>query len=114
MSAVATRLRLARELSGLSLAQVANILGTDASSIESAEEGARAAGPEEIERLADIYEVDASWLAGAGAEKIDLNDARFDLTSADYAEFDPADVEVLRSALAAMRGAKGGRDQGEA
>lgn len=114
MSAVASRLRLAREMSGLSLTQVANILGTDAASIESAEEGARAANPEEIARLADVYEVDPSWLAGAGAEKIDLNDARFDLASADYAELDPADVEVLRSALAAMRGAEGGRDQGEA
>jgi hypothetical protein len=91
-----------------------NILGTDAASIGSTEAGARAAGPEEIARLADVYEVGPSWLAGAGAEKIDLNNVRFDLASADYAELDAADVEVLRSALAAMRGAKGGRDQGEA
>jgi transcriptional regulator with XRE-family HTH domain len=108
MSAVASRLRLARELSGLSLAQVANILGTDAASIEITEEGARAAGPEEIVRLADVYEVDPSWLAGVGTEKVDLNDARFDLASADYAGLDPADVDMLRSALAAMRGTKKG------
>lgn len=114
MSVVASRLRLARELSGLSLVQVANILDTDAATIKNAEEGSRMVSPEEIARLAEVYEVDPSWLSGTGDEKVDLDDARFDLASSDYAGLDQADIEVLRSALAAMRGAKGGRNQGEA
>lgn len=104
MSEGASRLRLAREMSGLSLTQVANILGTDVTSISSAEEGVRKVGGDEIARLAEVYEVDRSWLAGEGGDKVDLQDARFGLTSENYEGLDPADLDILRRVLAAMRG----------
>lgn len=108
MSTVISRIRQAREMSGLSLAQVASILGDDVTSISSAEEGARALEDREIARLAEVYEVDRSWLAGGGADKVDLHDARFGLASGNYDGLDPADLDMLRMVLAAMRGTEVG------
>lgn len=77
---------------------------TTSLSIPSAEDGARALEGREIARLAELYEVDRSWLAGGGTDKVDLNDARFSLASGNYDGLDSADIDMLRIVLAAMRG----------
>jgi transcriptional regulator with XRE-family HTH domain len=94
-------------LSGLSRTQVASILGIDLGAITSAEDGERIVSSDELKRLSDIYEVDRSWLAGEGADKIDVHDSRFRMTSGELEKLDPADQDMVLRVLAAMRGTEG-------
>jgi len=59
---IAERLKKARELSGLSQAQVASKLGVQRPAISEIEAGRRKVSAEEIIDFAKLYKVDSSWL----------------------------------------------------
>lgn len=64
---IAERLKTARELAGLSQAQVAGMLGVHRPTISEMEAGRRRVAAEEITQLSEIYGVTASWLLGEAA-----------------------------------------------
>ena len=62
--AVASRLREARTLAGLSQAQVAQKLGLHRPTVSEIEAGRRSVNTEELRQFADLYDVSTAWLMG--------------------------------------------------
>ncbi|MEX0661475.1 MAG: helix-turn-helix transcriptional regulator [Balneolaceae bacterium] len=60
---IASRLKDARESSGLSQNQVANLLNLKRPAISEIEAGRRKVSAEELINFSEIYKVDLSWLA---------------------------------------------------
>lgn len=107
---IAARIREARNMAGLSQAQIAKMLGLHRPSISEIEAGNRNVSAEEISRLAEIYDVSVSWLLGEGAEKIDLHDDRLQLAARELEKLKPEDLDRLLKILASMRGSGGKSD----
>lgn len=104
---IAARVREARNMAGLSQAQVAKVLGLHRPSISEIEAGNRNVSAEEISKFADIYEVSVSWLLGEGAEKIDVHDDRLQLAARELEKLKPEDLDRLLKILASMRDSGG-------
>lgn len=66
--AIASRLRLAREMAGLSQGQVARLSGWHRPTVSEIEAGRRRVSAEELSQLAELYGADVSWILGAGEE----------------------------------------------
>jgi transcriptional regulator with XRE-family HTH domain len=104
---IARRIREARKLAGLSQGQVAKMLGLHRPSVSEAEAGNRSVTAEELAKLAEIYKVSVSWLAGEGAESADPHDDQVQLAARELQKLKPADLERLLAILATMRGQGG-------
>jgi len=101
--AVAARLRMAREMAGLSQAQVAKKLGLHRPSVTEMEAGRRSVTAEEIVVLADLYAVSIDWLTRGSDEKMDLAQQRFELAARELGKLKPKDVDRLLQVLTALR-----------
>lgn len=102
-SIVASRIREARRLAGLSQAQVARFLGLHRPSVTEMEAGNRGVSVEEIAALADLFEVSTDWLMGNGAEKLDPQDDRLHLAARELKKLKPDQLERLLRILASLR-----------
>jgi len=102
-SIIATRLREARKMAGLSQAQVAKMLGLHRPSISEAEAGNRKVSADEITKLAEIYDVSLSWLLGEGTDKLDIHDDKIQLAARELRKLKPDDLDRLLTILASMR-----------
>jgi transcriptional regulator with XRE-family HTH domain len=91
---------MARELAGLSQAQVAKMLSLHRPSMSEIEAGRRKVSAEELAKLADIYDVNISWLTGTedgeDSEKVKL-------AARELAKLKPADYERMMYLLRALR-----------
>jgi transcriptional regulator with XRE-family HTH domain len=105
-SIIASRLREARKMAGLSQAQAAKELGLHRPSISEAEAGNRKVSADEIAKLANLYDVSISWLLGDGAEKLDIHDDKVQLAARELQKLKPDDLDRLLTLLASMK--KGG------
>jgi|SRR5262245_47324915 transcriptional regulator with XRE-family HTH domain len=104
---IASRIREARKMAGLSQAQVAKMLGLHRPSISEIEAGNRSVSAEEISKLAEIYEVSVSWLLGEDTEKLDVHDDRLQLAARELKKLKPEDLDRLLKLLASTRGSGG-------
>ena len=100
---IATRIREARKMAGLSQAQVAKILELPRPSITDMESGNRKVSAEEISVLAKLYDVSASWLLGEGATKVDAHDDKLQLAARELQKLKPDDLDRLLTLLASRR-----------
>lgn len=101
---IASRLRLAREMAGLSQGQVAKMLGLHRPSISEAEAGRRKVSAEELTELARIYGVELSWLACADTEEItNLDQDRIQLAARELSKLKPDDIDRLLHLLSALK-----------
>lgn len=100
---VAMRIREARKAAGLSQGQVARLLGLQRPSVSEIEAGRRRVTADEITRLAELFDVEASWLLGKGAEKIDPHDTKLQLAARELRKLKPEDLDRLLAVLASMR-----------
>lgn len=100
---IASRIKEARKLAGLSQGQVAQILGLQRPSISEMEAGNRAVAAEELSKLAEIFDVSVAWILGGGAEKLDAHDDRLHLAARELQKLKPKDLDRLLTILAAMR-----------
>lgn len=98
---IATRIRAAREMSGLSQGQAAKLLGIHRPSLSESEAGNRTVTAEEIALMAEIYDVTASWLLGEGAEKLDPQTDKIQLAARELSKLRPEDQDRLFRLLAA-------------
>lgn len=103
---IASRLREARGMAGLSQAQVAKTLGLHRPSISEAEAGNRKVSADELAKLAKLYDVSVAWLLGQGVEKLDTHDDKIQLAARELQKLKPDDLNRLLTILASMR--KGG------
>ncbi|MCC5899615.1 MAG: helix-turn-helix transcriptional regulator [Phormidium sp. BM_Day4_Bin.17] len=102
-SIIATRLREARKMAGLSQAQVAKMLGLHRPSITEVEAGNRKVSADEITKLAEIYDVSVLWLLGEGVDKLDIHDDKIQLSARELRKLKPDDLDRLLTILASMR-----------
>jgi len=98
---IGARLRTARELAGLSQAQVAKMLSLHRPSISEMEAGRRKVSAEELAKLAGIYDVSLSWLAGAESEEEEESD-KVRLAARELAKLKPEDYKRMMQLLRLM------------
>ncbi len=102
---VASRLRTAREMAGLSQAQVAKILGLHRPSVSEMEAGRRKVSVEELTKLAKIYSVDMEWLAGSTPDAKN-GDERIRFAARQLAKLKSDDLDKVLNLLHALRSQK--------
>ena len=107
---VASRLREARKLAGLSQGQVAKLLSMHRPTVTEIEAGNRRVNAEELTQLAELYDVSVAWLVGESTDQLATDDPRLQLAARELSKLKPDDLERLLRLLAAMRG-KGDKDQ---
>ena len=100
---VASRLRLAREMAGLSQGQVAEMLGLHRPSVSEAEAGRRRVSADELGRLAEIYDVSVAWLVGTEGEAGSPGTDRVQLAARELAKLKPDDLDRVMQLLRALR-----------
>lgn len=100
---IASRIREARRLAGLSQGQVAKMLNLQRPSVSEIEAGNRAVAAEELAKLAEIFDVSVAWLLGEGTTKLDAYDDRLQLAARELQKLPPKDLERLLTILALMR-----------
>lgn len=100
---IASRLREARKMAGLSQAQVAKILSLHRPSITELESGNRKVSAEEISKLAELYDVSEAWLLGKTTDRLDVQDDRIQLAARELQKLKPDDLDRLLAILASMR-----------
>lgn len=100
---IASRIREARRLAGLSQGQVAKLLGLQRPSVTEMEAGNRAVAAEELSKLAEIFDVSVAWLLGEGTTRLDVHDDRLQLAARELQKLKPKDLDRLLSILASMR-----------
>lgn len=105
---IASRLRTAREMAGLSQAQVAKLLGLHRPSVSEMEAGRRRVSADELTRLAEIYSIDMGWLAGSELES-EHDDERIRFAARQLAKLKADDLDKVMSLLNALRPKKGKR-----
>ena len=103
---VASRLRTAREMAGLSQAQVAKILGLHRPSVSEMEAGRRKVSVDELTKLAEIYSVDIVWLAGSTPDT-KKGEERIRFAARQLAKLKSDDLDKILNLLHALRPQKG-------
>lgn len=102
-SVIASRLREARKLAGLSQGQVAKLLGLHRPSVSEIEAGNRRVTADELPRLAELYDVSVAWILGEVPDSLKASDPRLQLAARELSKLKPEDLERLLKLLAAMR-----------
>lgn len=98
---IASRLRLAREMAGLSQGQVARQMGWHRPTVSEIEAGRRRVQSEELAVMADLYGVRVPWLIGeAGLEKIS---DRVMLAARELGKLKEEDLESLLQIIEALK-----------
>lgn len=100
---IASRIREARRMAGLSQGQVAKMLGLQRPSVTEIESGNRAVAAEELAKVAEIFDVSVAWLLGEGAAQLDAHDDRLQLAARELQKLKPKDLDRLLTILASMR-----------
>lgn len=100
---IASRLREARKMAGLTQGQVASQMKLHRPTISEIESGNRSVTVTELTEFAELYEVDVAWLAGEGAKKLDPHDDRVQLAFRDLEKLSEKDLDKLMTALAAIK-----------
>ena len=100
---IAERLKEARKLAGVSQGHVAKLLGLHRPSISDIEAGNRRVSAHELARLAEIYDVNVTWLLGEAPESLDARDPRLELAARELTKLKPDDLDRLLKLLAVMR-----------
>lgn len=100
---IATRLREARKVAGLSQGQVAKLLTMHRPTISEIEAGNRRVSAEELTKFAETYDVTVSWLLGESAEQLEADDPRLQLAARELGKLKPDDLDRLLRLLASMR-----------
>lgn len=102
---IASRLREARKMAGVSQGQVARLLNMHRPTISEIEAGNRRVSAEELTKFAGIYDVTVSWLLAETAEQLETDDPRLQLAARELSKLKPDELDRLLRLLASMRGA---------
>jgi transcriptional regulator with XRE-family HTH domain len=100
---IASRIREARLLAGLSQAQVAKILKLHRPSVSEMEAGNRAVSAEEITSLAELLDVNPTWLMGTETDQLDPLADKIQLAARELHKLRPEDLQRLLKILARIR-----------
>jgi transcriptional regulator with XRE-family HTH domain len=98
--AIASRLRTAREHSGLSQGQVAKLFGYQRPTISEIEAGRRRVSAEELAKLCDIYDVSVSWVA---TEQSEVSNPNVELAARELVKLKKEDLDKVMNLLQTLR-----------
>lgn len=102
-SVIAERLRLAREMAGLSQGQVAKMLSLHRPSISEMEAGRRKVSAEELRELGRIYGTSVAWLTATEDSENDPHLAKVQLVARELQKLKPEDLDRLMNLLVMFR-----------
>ena len=105
---IAARLRLAREMAGLSQGQAAKILGWHRPTVSSIEAGRRRVQAEELNDLAGIYGVSLTWIMGETS--IDEIGGKALLAARELEKLKGEDLDRLLRVIVALKSSESGSD----
>ena len=100
---IASRIRDARKLAGLSQNQVARGLGLHRPSVSESEAGNRRVSAEEVATLGELLVVSGAWLAGEGAEQRGRHDGKLELAARELQRLKPDHLDRLLTILASLK-----------
>ena len=104
--AIATRLRLAREMAGLTQGQVAKIRGWHRPTVSEIEAGRRRVAADELSNLAELYGVSVSWIVEEDQEH-SSSSARATLAARELGKLRDEDLDRLLELIRALRTLEG-------
>jgi len=99
---IGARIRMAREMAGLSQGQVAKLIGLHRPSVSEMEAGNRRISAEELEQLAGLFDVSTSWILAEG-EGNSPDAAKLQLAARELQKLRPEDLDRLMKLLATIR-----------
>lgn len=100
---IAERLKLAREFSGLSQAQAAQIVGLKRPAITEIEAGRRNVTSPELKIFSDIYDVDVNWILKGEDHANALTSNKMQLAARELSKMDESDINKLFNLLSSMK-----------
>lgn len=103
---IASRLKEARKMAGLSQFQISKLLNMHRPTISEIEAGNRRVSAEELTNFAKIYDVTTSWLLGESEEQLEVDDPRLQLAARELSKLKSKDLDRLMRLLASMRNAE--------
>ena len=103
--AIASRLRLGREMAGLTQGQVAKIRGWHRPTVSEIEAGRRRVSAEELTSLAELYGVSVSWIVED--EEDSLSSARARLAARELGKLRDEDLDRLLELIRSLRTSEG-------
>lgn len=106
--AIASRLRLAREMAGLTQGQVAKSLGWHRPTVSEIEAGRRKVSAEELSILAELYGVNVPWIIGEEEESGAASD-RAKLAARELSKLKDEDLDRLLQLIRALKASGGSR-----
>lgn len=99
---IADKLKLARDLSGLSQSQAAKILHLSRPTISEIEQGRRNVSGTELKQFSDIYDVDINWILSESEENDDINN-KIQLAAREISKMSDKDADKLFKLLSSMK-----------
>ncbi len=104
-TAIAARLRMAREAAGLSQGQAAKLMEMHRPTVSEIEAGRRRLAAEELARFAKTYGIGVAWLVGEHDDGADDVSDRIKLAARQLSGLKDEDLDKLMRLLHSMRGA---------
>ena len=98
---IANRLRLARDMAGLSQGQAAKQLGWHRPTVSQIEAGRRKVSAEELSRLAELYAVNVPWILGE--QDPQPSSARAMLAARRLSALRDEDLDLLISLISSLK-----------
>ncbi len=105
--AIASRLRLSREMAGLTQGQVAKSLNWHRPTVSEIEAGRRRVSAEELAALAEMYGVNVPWIVGEDDEDSTLAANRVKLAARELSKLREEDLDRVLQLVLALRSLRG-------
>lgn len=104
---IASRLRLSREMAGLTQGQVARSLNWHRPTVSEIEAGRRRVSAEELTTLAKLYGVSATWVLGEDGDDSSLATDRVKLAARELSKLRKRDLDRILQLIQALRASRG-------
>ena len=105
--AIASRLRLSRQMAGLTQGQVAKGLDWHRPTVSEIEAGRRRVSAEELTALAEMYGVNISWIVGEDDKQSSFAADRVKLAARELSQLREEDLNRVLQLIQALRPPKG-------
>ena len=105
--AIASRLRLSREMAGLTQSQVAKSLDWHRPTVSEIEAGRRRVSAEELAALAEMYGVNVPWIVGEEDEESSEAADRVKLAARELSKLREEDLDRVLQLVQALRASRG-------
>ena len=105
--AIASRLRLSREMAGLTQNQVAKSFNWHRPTVSEIEAGRRRVSAEELLALAEMYGVNVPWIVGEKDEDSSLAADRVELAARELSKLREEDLDRVLQLVQALRASRG-------